>query len=88
MIQKFYKILITIGVNEMMAQEMYEENKVLQDEIDSLKVLINDIDDFLRECDVQTAEEDREIGKLQERIRSIQRSLLITIGVNNGSKTI
>ncbi len=72
----------------MMAQEMYEENKVLQDEIDSLKVLINDIDDFLRECDVQTAEEDREIGKLQERIRSIQRSLLITIGVNNGSKTI
>ena len=55
----------------MMAQEMYEENKVLQDEIDSLKVLINDIDDFLRECDVQTAEEDREIGKLQERIRSI-----------------
>lgn len=71
MIQKFYKILITIGVNEMMAQEMYEENKVLQDEIDSLKVLINDIDDFLRECDVQTAEEDREIGKLQERIRSI-----------------
>ena len=55
----------------MMAQEMYEENKVLQDEIDSLKVLINDIDDFLRECDVQTAEEDRIIGKLQERIRSI-----------------
>ena len=55
----------------MMAQEMYEENQVLQDEIDSLKVLINDIDDFLRECDVQTAEEDRKIGKLQERIRSI-----------------
>ena len=55
----------------MMAQDMFEENKVLESQIESLKSLINDIDDFLRECNPQSSEEDRRIGDLQERIRSI-----------------
>ena len=55
----------------MMAQEMYEENQVLESEIESLKSLLSDIDDFLRECNPHSAEEDRRIGDLQERIRSI-----------------
>ena len=55
----------------MMAQEMYEENKVLESQIESLKSLLNDIDDFLRECNPQSSEEDRKIGDLQERIRSV-----------------
>lgn len=36
-----------------------------------LKSLLNDIDDFLRDCNPQSSEEDRRIGDLQERIRSI-----------------
>ena len=55
----------------MMAQEMYEENQVLESEIKSLKSLISDLDDFLIRCNPQSAEEDRIIGELQERIRSI-----------------
>ena len=55
----------------MMAQEMYEENQVLESEIESIKSLLNDIDDFLKGCNPQSAEEDRRIGNLQERIRSI-----------------
>lgn len=55
----------------MMAQEMYEENKELESQIESLKSLLNDIDDFLRDCNPQSSEEDRRIGDLQERIRSI-----------------
>ena len=31
----------------MMAQEMFEENKVLQSEIDALKSLIEEVDKFL-----------------------------------------
>ena len=54
-----------------MAQEMFEENKVLESQIESLKSLLNDIDNFLRECNPQSAEEDRIIGELQERIRNI-----------------
>ena len=55
----------------MMAQEMFEENKVLESQIESLKSLLNDIDNFLRECNPHSAEEDRIIGELQERIRNI-----------------
>ena len=55
----------------MMAQEMYSENQELESKIESIRILLDDIDDFLRECNVQTAEEDRRIGDLQERIKSI-----------------
>jgi len=55
----------------MMAQEMYEENKVLESQIESLKSLITDLDDFLRECNPQSDEDDRRIGELQERIRNV-----------------
>jgi len=55
----------------MMAQEMFEENKVLESQIESLKSLITDLDDFLRECNPQSDEDDRRIGELQERIRNV-----------------
>jgi len=44
-----------------MAQEMYEENKVLESEIESLKSLLNDIDDFLRDCNPQSSKKIEEL---------------------------
>jgi len=55
----------------MMAQEMFEENKVLQAEIDSLKSVIAEVDNFLLTLNVTNSVEDREVGRLQELIRSI-----------------
>jgi len=45
-----------------------QENKILKNKIESLKSLLEDIDDFLGKCDVQTAEEDRKIDGLRDRI--------------------
>ena len=55
----------------MMAQDMFEENKVLQAEIDSLKSVIAEVDNFLLTLNVTNSVEDREVGRLQELIRSI-----------------
>ena len=47
------------------------EIKSLWSDISELENLIKEIYKFLLDVDVQTAEEDRKIGKLQERIRII-----------------
>ena len=55
----------------MMAQEMYEENKVLQAEVDGFRSLIEEVSNFLLTLNVTNSVEDREVGRLQELIRSI-----------------
>ena len=55
----------------MMAQDMFEENKVLQSEIDTLKSVIEEVDKFLLTLNVTNSVEDREVGRLQELIRNI-----------------
>ena len=54
-----------------MAQDMFEENKVLQSEIDTLKSVIEEVDKFLLTLNVTNSVEDREVGRLQELIRNI-----------------
>ena len=54
----------------MSTTELLSEVRKLEDEIDSLKCLIQDFDKFLIGYNVTSAVEDREIGELQERIRS------------------
>jgi len=55
----------------MMAQDMFEENKVLQSEIDTFKSVIEEVDKFLLTLNVTNSVEDREVGRLQELIRNI-----------------
>ena len=53
----------------MSTTELLSEISSLENEVDALKSFIKEVDKFLLNVDVQTAEEDREIGKLQELIR-------------------
>ena len=53
----------------MSTTELLSEISSLENEVDALKSFIKEVDKFLLTVDVQTAEEDREIGKLQELIR-------------------
>ena len=55
----------------MMAQDMFEENKVLQAEVDGFRSLIEEVSNFLLTLNVTNSVEDREVGRLQELIRSI-----------------
>ena len=54
----------------MSTTELLSEVRELEDEVDALKSLIQDFDKFLIGYNVTSAVEDREIGELQERIRS------------------
>ena len=53
----------------MSTTELLSEISSLENEVDALKSFIAEVDRFLLNVDVQTAKEDREIGKLQELIR-------------------
>ena len=57
--------------NENAYRQALQINRDLKRENDKLKDVIKQVDNFLRSCDVQTAEEDREIGRLQELISSL-----------------
>jgi|14BtaG_2_1085337.scaffolds.fasta_scaffold70337_2 hypothetical protein len=52
----------------MLSQE--ERQELILENLELKKILIK-IDKFLTECDVQTAAEDREIGRLQQSIRRL-----------------
>jgi len=54
--------------NENAYRQALQINRDLKRENDKLRDVIKQVDNFLRSCDVQTAEEDREIGRLQELI--------------------
>jgi len=54
----------------MSTTELLSEVRELEDEVDTLKCLIKDFDNFLIGCNASGDVEDREIGELQERIRS------------------
>jgi vacuolar-type H+-ATPase subunit I/STV1 len=53
----------------MSTTELLSEISSLENEVDALKSFIEEVDRFLLNVDVQTAKEDREIGKLQELIK-------------------
>ena len=54
----------------MSTTELLSEVRELEDEVHTLKCLIKDFEYFLIGYNVTSAVEDREIGELQERIRS------------------
>ena len=55
----------------MSTTELLSEVRELEDEVDTLKCLIKDFDNFLIGCNASgDGGMDREIGELQERIRS------------------
>ena len=54
----------------MSTSDLLLEVRELEDEVDALKCLIQDFDKFLIGYNVNSDVEDREIGELQERIRS------------------
>ena len=54
----------------MSTSDLLLEVRELEDEVDALKCLIQDFDKFLIGYNVTSDVEDREIGELQERIRS------------------
>ena len=56
--------------NKNFNDEALKINRKLKKELDSLKSLIQDFDKFLIGYNVTSDVEDREIGELQERIRS------------------
>jgi len=54
----------------MSTSDLLLEVRELEDEVDALKSLIQDFDNFLIGYNASGDVEDREIGELQERIRS------------------
>lgn len=58
--------------NKNFNDEALKINRVLKKENDALSEIIDEVEDFLLGCDVQTSAEDREIGRLQQMIINVR----------------
>jgi len=58
--------------NKHFNDEALKINRTLKKENDALSEIIDEVEDFLLGCDVQTSAEDREIGRLQQMITNIR----------------
>jgi len=58
--------------NMNMYNQALQINRTLKKENDALSEIIDEVEDFLLGCDVQTSAEDREIGRLQQMITNIR----------------
>ena len=55
--------------NKHFNDEALRINRALKRENDKLKNILNELDTFLIQCKIETTEDDREVGRLQELIR-------------------
>ena len=58
--------------NKNFNDEALRINRALKKENDAMSLIIDEVEDFLLGCDVQTSAEDREIGRLQQMIINVR----------------